>query len=93
MAVLRRHDGEQLHQAKRQMGYRIGGGGFKAGERATLPRGQGTEGRGGWELTHYLTRDADNVDIATYVIVERTYKLEGAVTKLQHDVRDLKESR
>ena len=26
-------------------------------------------------------------------IVERTYKLEGAVTELQHDVRDLKESR
>ena len=26
-------------------------------------------------------------------IVERTYKLEGAVTELQHDVRDLKDSR
>ena len=26
-------------------------------------------------------------------IVARTYKLEGAVTELQHDVRDLKESR
>ena len=26
-------------------------------------------------------------------IVERTYKLEGAVTELQHDVRDLKVSR
>ena len=26
-------------------------------------------------------------------VVERTYKLEGAVTELQHDVRDLKESR
>ena len=26
-------------------------------------------------------------------IVERTYKLEGAVTELQHDVRDLKGTR
>ena len=54
------------------------GEGFKAGERATLPRGQGAkgrEGRGGrmcrrcegLELTRELTRYTDNVDIATYV--------------------------
>lgn len=51
--------------------------GFRAGERATLPRGQGAkgrEGRGGrmrrrcegLELARELTRYADNVDIATY---------------------------
>ena len=78
MAVLRRNDGEQLHQVKRQMGYRSGGGGFRAGERAEAPGGRartGRKGRGGrmrrrcegLELTRDLTRDADNVDIATYV--------------------------
>ena len=45
------------------------------------------------KLTQYRIAQLEEKMSKHNSIVERTYKLEGAVTELQHDVRDLKESR
>ena len=45
------------------------------------------------KLTQYRIAQLEEKVSKHNSIVERTYKLEGAVTELQHDVRDLKESR
>ena len=45
------------------------------------------------KLTQYRIAQLEETVSKHNSIVERTYKLEGAVTELQHDVRDLKESR
>ena len=45
------------------------------------------------KLTQYRIAQLEEKVSKQNSIVERTYKLEGAVTELQHDVRDLKESR
>lgn len=45
------------------------------------------------KLTQYRIAQLEEKMSKHNSIVERTHKLEGAVTKLQHDVRDLKESR
>ena len=45
------------------------------------------------KLTQYRIAQLEHKVSKHKRIVERTYKLEGAVTELQHDVRDLKESR
>ena len=44
-------------------------------------------------LTQYRIAQLEEKVSKHNSIVERTYRLEGAVTELQHDVRDLKESR
>ena len=45
------------------------------------------------KLTQYRIAQLEEKVSKHNSIVERTYKFEGAVTELQHDVRDLKESR
>ena len=45
------------------------------------------------KLTQYRIAQLEEKVSKHNSIVERTYKLEGAVTELQHDVRYLKESR
>ena len=45
------------------------------------------------KLTQYRIAQLEEKVSKHNSIVERTYKLEGAVTELQHDVRDLKGSR
>ena len=42
------------------------------------------------KLTQYRIAQLEEKVSKHNSIVERTYKLEGAVTELQHDVRDLK---
>ena len=45
------------------------------------------------KLTQYRIAQLEDKVSKHNSIVERTYMLEGAVTELQHDVRDLKGSR
>ena len=45
------------------------------------------------KLTQYRLEQLEKKVQAHNNLIERTYKLEGVVTELQHDVRDLKESR
>lgn len=45
------------------------------------------------KLTQYRIAQLEEKVNRHNSIVERTYKLEGAVTELQHDVRDLKDAR
>ena len=45
------------------------------------------------KLTQYRIAQLEDKVSKYNSVVERTYKLEGAVTELQHDVRDLKSAR
>ena len=45
------------------------------------------------KLTQYRIAQLEEKVSKHNSVVERTYKLEGAVTELQHDVRDLKDAR
>ena len=45
------------------------------------------------KLTQYRIAQLEEKVSKHNSIIERTYKLEGVVTELQHDVRDLKDSR
>lgn len=45
------------------------------------------------KLTQYRIAQLEEKVSKHNSIIERTYKLEGVVSELQHDVRDLKESR
>ena len=45
------------------------------------------------KLTQYRIAQLEEKVSKHNSIIERTYKLEGLVTELKHDVRDLKESR
>ena len=45
------------------------------------------------KLTQYRIAQLEDKVSKHNSIVERTYKLEGVVTELQHDVRDLKSAR
>lgn len=42
------------------------------------------------KLTNYRVEQLEKKVAAHNNIVERTYKLEGAVTEMQHDIKDLK---
>ncbi|MGN0758286.1 MAG: hypothetical protein ACI4MU_03740 [Candidatus Ventricola sp.] len=45
------------------------------------------------KLTQYRIAQLEEKVSKHNSIIERTYKLEGVVTELQHDVRDLKDAR
>lgn len=44
------------------------------------------------KLTQYRLKQLEDKVSKHNSVIERTYKLEGQVTELQHDVRDLKDS-
>ena len=47
-------------------------------------------GLGGYQLIAYRVEQLEKKVAAHNSLVERTYKLEGQMTEVQHDIRDLK---
>ena len=47
-------------------------------------------GLGGYQLIAYRVEQLEKKVAAHNNVVERTYKLEGQMTEVQHDIRDLK---
>ena len=48
-------------------------------------------GLGGYQLTAYRVEQLEKKVAAHNNVIERTYKLEGEMQEVQHDIRDLKQ--